>query len=141
MSRLTPRLGNRFAQREIKRCAVVDGAFCPDAPTVAVNDALHGGQANARAGKLAHGMETLESAEEPVGIGRIESRAVVTHEVRQGSIATRHPKLDMRGRTLGREFPGVAQQVLQHDPQQTGVRRGARAGPSAGHRRRRRPRR
>jgi hypothetical protein len=42
-----------------------------------VNDTLHGGQTNSRAFKFSDGMQPLKGPKEAVGIGWIESRAVV----------------------------------------------------------------
>ena len=46
-------VGDMLAQGEVKRGPLVDGALCPDAPSVTVNDALDCGQADAGPRKLA----------------------------------------------------------------------------------------
>ena len=46
-----------------------------------MNDALHGHQANAGTRKLSSSMQALKSAEEFVGVGHVETGAVVTHEI------------------------------------------------------------
>ncbi len=67
-------------------------------------------------------METLEGAKEPVGVGRVKSGAVVADEVGMGAVPFRDAEFNGRLRALRREFPGVAQQVFENDPQETRVR-------------------
>src|ERR1700722_1290149 len=64
-------------QRKIKSCAFFDGAFRPNFSAVPADDSLHGGKADARPGKFGHRVKALKRAEQPVGIARIEPRAVV----------------------------------------------------------------
>jgi hypothetical protein len=42
---------------------MVNGAFRPDTPAVALNNPLHSGQTYARAGKLTRGVKPLERSE------------------------------------------------------------------------------
>ena len=58
---------------EIKRCAFFRLALRPDATAVAVNDALHDGQAHARAFKLLRAVQPLENTE--TVCARIPSRS------------------------------------------------------------------
>src|SRR5574341_2527334 len=63
-----------LSKYKVKSCALVHGSLGPDAPAVAVDDALNGRQPHARAGKLVHRVQALERAEEFVG--RSEERRV-----------------------------------------------------------------
>jgi len=48
---------------------------------VSVNNPLHGGQTDPGTGEFGCSMKTLESAEEPAGVGWIESSAIVANEI------------------------------------------------------------
>src|SRR5438093_4748737 len=93
---------------------------------MAVNDSLHRRQPNARAAKLALIVQPLEWREQIVRSRHVKTRAVVAHEISSGSISLRErPKFNARARTVRRELPRVAQQILQHDSQQLGVALGS----------------
>src|SRR5207247_7158039 len=64
-------------KREEEDCAPADLRFGPDAPAVAVHDALHGREPDAGAGIFGCGMQALKRAEKLVGIGHVEARSVV----------------------------------------------------------------
>ena len=66
---------------KIKRRSLLHRTFGPDPPAMTMNDALHGHQANAGTRKLSSSMQALKSAEEFVGVGHVETGAVVTHEI------------------------------------------------------------
>src|SRR3569832_1859509 len=110
--------GTRFSRRswnsEQKRRSLAGGALGPDAPAVAVHDPLHGGQTDARAFALAGRVPPLEGAEQLVGVGHVEPRAVVAHKKDRLGIALLRGDLQPRVGALGGELPGVADQVLQH---------------------------
>src|ERR1043165_2680838 len=114
-------------QCEVEGRARADLALGPDAPAVAADDALDGRQAHARPPELARAVETLERAEQLCGLGHRETRAVVAGEVEALAAAAPpvpggdHGLLALRG-----ELPGVAEQVVEHDPQQplVAIRRG-----------------
>src|SRR5260370_19279559 len=88
---------------------------------MAVHDALHGGQADARAGKFALVMEALECPEQATGVSGIESGAIIAHEIGRCSVASGFSEFDARRLPLGGEFTGVAKQVFQDDAQEMGV--------------------
>src|SRR5574337_324258 len=69
-----------FSKRKVESCAFVQGGLRPDAPAVAVDDALHGRQAYAGAGKLVHRVQALERAEEFFAVGHVESDPIVAHK-------------------------------------------------------------
>src|SRR5205085_11708230 len=58
-----------------------DFRFSPNTAAVARNDALYGCQTDPGTGKFRVAMQSLERCEKPVGIGHIESSAVVTNTI------------------------------------------------------------
>src|SRR5258706_8028996 len=62
----------RARKREEEGSALVHGAFRPDAPAVALDDALHGREADARALEVAAGMKPLERLEESLRLRGVE---------------------------------------------------------------------
>ncbi len=83
-----------------------------------MNDPLNGCQADPGAGKIGHGMQALEGPKEFIGIGHIETGAVIAHVKYLLSIFDLSSDLDLRLLQLGGEFPGIVNQVFQRDPQQ-----------------------
>ena len=63
---------------------MIDLALGPHAAAVAVNDALHRGEANAGAGKICRRVQPLEGAKELAGVSHVEARAVVADEKGNG---------------------------------------------------------
>src|ERR1700722_14351698 len=98
-------------QGELDGRAASDLAFGPDATAVARDDPLHGGQADAGAGKLGLVVKALEGSEELLGVSHVEAGTVVAHVV-HGRVARPIDAEDhaRRGLSAG-ELPGVAQQV------------------------------
>ena len=68
-------------QNEIEGRAFARLRLGPDPATVFVDDALHGGQAQAVPGKLVCAMQAMEHAEEFVPVAHVEADAVVLHEI------------------------------------------------------------
>src|SRR6185437_3263715 len=68
-------------QREVKRRSTVHSGLRPDFAAVAVNDALDGGQPDARTRELGFRVQALERAEKLRSVAGIEARTVVAHEV------------------------------------------------------------
>ena len=66
-------------QGEIEGRALANFTLGPDAPTVAVNNALYRGQADACSGEFFFPVQTLKGAEELIGVGHIEACAIVAH--------------------------------------------------------------
>src|SRR6059058_1370733 len=66
---------------EVEGRPLVHSPFGPDSSAVAVDDTLHGGEADARAFELFTAVETLERAEQLAGVRHVESRAVVADEI------------------------------------------------------------
>src|SRR5258708_39110270 len=69
-------------------------------------------------------MESLEGPEELVGVGWVESGAVVTNEIGTGAVDMRLAEVDAGRWVLRCEFPGVAQQILADQTQEARVRCG-----------------
>ena len=68
-------------QGEIEGGALIDLGFGPDAAAVAVQDALHQGQADAGALVIFHRMQALEDAKQLVGVLHVEADAVIADEI------------------------------------------------------------
>src|ERR1700739_4469446 len=85
-----------LSQSEINCCSSIHETLGPHGPAVAVNNSLHGGQANAGAGKFSGGVETLKGAEQAGSVGRIETGAIVAHKIGATSVGGSFTKLDFR---------------------------------------------
>ena len=67
-------------------------------------------------------MQTFEGFEQIARVRHVKTRAVVAHEIGAGAVGLRQcSKFNPRARMLCREFPRVAEQILQHHSQQLGV--------------------
>ena len=82
------------------------------------NDALHGREADAGAFELPGCMQALERAKQFVGIGHVESGAVITDKIRALAILPDLPETDFCLVAMRSKFPGVTQQVGKHDSQE-----------------------
>src|ERR1017187_548403 len=60
---------------EVERRAAIHLRFGPNAPAVAVNDALHGGQVDAGAWKFGRPVQALKGSEQRTGVCHIEAGA------------------------------------------------------------------
>src|SRR5579863_8750809 len=77
----------------------------PHAASVAVNQAAHGCQPDARSFEFVRRVQPRESVEEMPGFGRVESYPVVAHEEHGvGGIAGHYAHLDLRRLFPAREF-------------------------------------
>ena len=84
---------------------------------MAIDDSLHGRQADARARELAGGMQPLEDAEQFVRISHVEPGPIIAHE--ECSVRCKcRTDLNSGLRQFAGEFPGIAQQILKGHPQQ-----------------------
>ena len=101
----------RLSKREVKACALAYLPFCPDAPTVPLDDACHGGQANAGAGEFRRTVQAAEGPEQELGIGHVEAGAVVPHEELLLAIHGAGAEFDAGPSRSPGEFPGVPEQV------------------------------
>ena len=108
-------------QTEMKAGALAHRAVGPDVAAMAAHDALHRGQAHARALEVAAAVQPLEHAEQPVGKAHVEARAVVADHIAGPAVLHLGLEAQHRLRHLGAVLPGIAQQVLQRHAQQRGV--------------------
>ncbi len=95
---------------------------------MAVDNALDGGQANAGSGVFGLFMHALESAEQFLGKSHVETHSIIAHEE---SLAVFHlglAEFDARRRAWTGKFPGVAEQVGQHNFEQPRVAQGRQTG-------------
>src|SRR5256885_12949537 len=97
-SLLNPGLG--FRQGEIKGCASVDGALRPDAPAMALDNALNGGQPGAGAREFIASVQPLKSSKETGGVNGVEAGAIIADEIGTGRVGTCLGNLDARGLVL-----------------------------------------
>src|SRR6185312_8900655 len=86
-----------------------------------VHDALHGRKPDPGPLELVRRMKALKNTEQLGLIGRIETGAVITDEVRRLPFDRHHTDLDPRAGALAGELPCVAKQVFQRYPQQRRV--------------------
>src|SRR5262249_41913019 len=96
-------------------------------PIVTSDDALDGGQAYARSFEFFRRVEPLKDPEELRGEGHVEAGAVVTNVENGLPILLRRSELDACFRLVTREFPRVAEQVLECSGEEPTVAIGAQA--------------
>src|SRR5258708_21224669 len=111
----------RLYQRKVKCRASLNGPFRPNAAAVSVNDPLDRRQSHTCSREVVLVMKTLEGAEKPIRIGRVESGAVVSNVVGESAVALHPAKLDTSRLTLRGKFPRIAKQVLKRDSDQMGI--------------------
>jgi hypothetical protein len=88
---------------------------------MSADDAGNGGQADAGAGKLPVGVQTLEGPEEVVPVAHVEAGAVVAdHEGIRFPMAG-DVEFDGWMFNASSELPGIAKQVFQDRPHQTWI--------------------
>src|SRR5262245_58041477 len=109
------------AQGEGKGRALLDSAFGPDRTSMAVNDTLHGGQADACAREIPLTVQALKSPEQFRAVGHVEAGAVVANEIDHPAVTLPNPEFYVCPEVLACELPGIAQQIFQHDPQQLAI--------------------
>src|SRR5580658_5830748 len=102
--------------------AVSDFPLGPDPTALALDDALNRRQADSRSREIARQMQALKSPEQLAGVRRVEAGAVVPDEVFLIAVLSGTSEFDSCMQLFGGEFPGIAEQVGQHDPHQAWVR-------------------
>src|SRR5690348_8534595 len=105
----------------MESCPLAHHAFGADAPAVAVDDPLYGRQPDARACKFLVRMQALEGAEKLVRVGHVESRPVVADKESSRAIFAYCTEFDTRAFTFCGKLPGVAQEVIENDPQESRI--------------------
>src|SRR5438876_1082004 len=106
-------LDTTLHQSEVKSRAFLDCAFRPNRAAVTMDDSLDGCQPNSGSFEFGHTMQPLEGAKQFSGVGHVETRAVVAHEIGLLPVVRSQAQFDLRLRVFGGEFPRVTQQVFQ----------------------------
>jgi len=106
---------------EIKRTALAWARLHPDAPAVLLNNLFADGEANARTGILAAGMQTLKDLKKPPGLGRVDADAVIAHGKPPVMILLLGRDVNTRRLLWSAEFQRIADEVLQHLLEPRGV--------------------
>ena len=101
------------SQREIESGAFIDGGLDPDTATVSRDDPLYRCKADPGAFKLGIRVQSLKRCKKFVGVGHIESRAVVPDVEHDLVILVFLPDHDPGLGLFCRVLPGVSEQVLQ----------------------------
>src|ERR1700730_8576433 len=114
-------MASRFdgRNREVERGALADRAFRPDSTGVAIDNSMHRGEPDSRSREIRFAMQTLEWAEEIVGIFHIKSRAIVTNEEHGVPSFLVGPDFNPRLRDFCGELPCVPNQIVErhaHEP-------------------------
>src|ERR1700722_3250488 len=94
-------------QSEVKRRALILGAFCPDPAAVTTNNALNSSQSDPRPFIVIIGMKASEGSEELSHMGDIEAGAIVTHIVVRDATNIFTTEFDPRLKFLLGELPSV----------------------------------
>src|SRR6266545_8046723 len=126
--------GRLLPGRRGPKCKVETGPFahpslCPDPAAVAPDDPPDRGEADPRAWELGVAVKAFEDVEELPRVGHVEARPVVADEVDALPVLVPVAEFDARPAAFGGgELPGVAQEVIQRDPEQAGIALGCGAG-------------
>src|SRR3989338_1178669 len=100
-----------YWQGEVNRRTLANPAFRPHPPAVLGHDALDDGQPDAGALEFIHAMQALEYAEQFIRILHVEPDTVILYMINDLLFARFPSHLDMRIRTVLREFDRIGQQV------------------------------
>src|SRR5580658_9938025 len=106
----------------MKRRTLVDFPLSPHSATLSLDDTLNGRQTDSRSREIFCRMQTLKGPEQLAGVRRVEAGAVISHEILPVAVFSVRAEFDAGMRLLGRELPGIAQQIGHHDPQQSPLR-------------------
>ena len=88
---------------------------------MAVDDTLHGRQADAGSRKIPGVMQPLKRQKQLVGIGHVKAGAVIAHEINRFALLLFDTELDAGFRDPSRIFSGVADEVFQGQPEEPGI--------------------
>src|SRR5205807_4318783 len=121
ISPICSRNSSHISQGKKESSSMVDFRLSPNTAAVAGDDSLSGCQADPMACKFRLQMQSLKGCEELVGVGHVESSAIVSDAIDSLAPVVRLPELDAGDWPLGCIFPGVSQQVLENNGQQPGV--------------------
>lgn len=112
------RLRHRRPEREPNRCAVIDLPVCPNASAVALDHAANDGETNSGSLEFIAPMQPLERFEQLCTMGHVETCAVIANREHTPILAIDR---DCGLRSLAGELPGVRQQILQRERDQTTI--------------------
>jgi hypothetical protein len=131
LSRIAAGHGNDTFRLEIRASAVskseVKGRafrrlpFSPNASAMALDNALYGCQADAKAGEISLRVKPLEWDEKFISGRHIETRAVVPDKIDGFIINPGTPELYFRRVYFAGKFPGIPQKIIDHNTQHCGV--------------------
>src|SRR5579884_1729594 len=110
-----------YSNFEIKSRPFFHLYFGPDFSAVSMDDPLNSGQTDSGPLEFAGAMEALKCAEQFIGVGHIESCAVIPDEVKGLSLLLDPAEFDDRCRMIGGELPSIPEQVFQDDLQKARV--------------------
>lgn len=88
---------------------------------MAIDNPSHRGQADPGTRKLGRRVQPLESAEQLVHVCHVEAGAIVADEVSRTSVLMRNAEFDPCLRFINGELPCVAEQILEHHPEQARI--------------------
>ena len=107
--------GSQFAtELEVKTAAMALQTVRPDATGVAIDDTLHGCQADAGTDEFILVVQALEGPEQLVRIGHIETYAVIAYVEAAFAMLQFGPYANVGNSFLGCELPRVADKILHH---------------------------
>ena len=84
---------------------------------MAYNDALYRCEPNTRARILLPSVQALERAKQFVHICHVETGPIVAHKIGPGPVVGHFAEVNLRQLLFTGEFPCVAQQIVEDDPQ------------------------
>src|ERR1035441_7106715 len=102
-------------EREVKNCALPWLTIRPDPAAVEVDNALHGGQTNARARKLSSLVQASKRSEERARVRHVKTHSVVAHKKHGIAVLLASANLNVRFGAGTGELHCVVQQVCQRD--------------------------
>src|SRR5579885_2692634 len=88
---------------------------------MSLDDSSYGSEPDSVSWKLRRGVQPLKRLEKPVCEPRFETAAIVFHEIHILSVFLDLAQFNPRVIVLRRIFPGVAEQIFQHDSQEVRV--------------------
>src|SRR5262245_24203851 len=92
--------------------------FGPDVAAMTLNDSLDGCQTDSETFELRRGVKPLEWCEESFRASHVETSAIVSNKECAMTVFAELANLDSWVSLVAAEFPRIANQVLQHEPQQ-----------------------
>src|SRR5262244_2283395 len=101
--------------RKIESSSLAQRPFGPDIPSVTMDNALNGGESNARAFKFVGLVQPLENTEQLIYVFHIKSHAVVPDE-NDRLLSVNAPDLDFSLLSSARELDRIGKKIDEHDP-------------------------